>query len=86
MRSQWPHLAAEIETMAFQRGAPEAEVWKVPPAAFLGARRVQQCVASCFVQQSFASIQETFNSKLLHLFYFKGGKKRNREHSSDASH
>lgn len=86
MRSQWPHLAVEIETMAFQRGATDMEAWKVSPVAFLGARRVQQCVVSCFVQQRFASIQETFNAKLLYLFYFKGGKKRNQEHSSDASH
>lgn len=86
MRSQWPHLAVEMETMAFQRGATEAEVWKMAQVAFLGAKRVQQCVATCFVQQSFASIQETFNSKPLYLFYFKGGEKRNQEHSSDASH
>lgn len=86
MRSQWPHLAAEVETMAVQRGATEVEVWKVAQVAFLGARRVQQCMLSCFVQQSFTSTQETFSSKLLHLFYLKGGKKRNQEHSSDASH
>jgi hypothetical protein len=72
--------------MTFQKGATETEVLEVPPVAFLGARRVQQCMASCLVQQSFASIRETFNSKLLYLFYFKGGKKRNQERSSDASH
>ena len=72
--------------MVFQRGATEAEVWKVARGAFLGPRRVQQCVASCSVQQSLGSIRETFNSKLRHLFHVKGGNKRNREHSSDASH
>lgn len=72
MRSRWPQLAVEIETMAFQRGATEVEVWKMAQVAFLGAKRVQRCMPSCFVQQSFASTQETFSSKLLHLFYLKG--------------
>lgn len=54
--------------------------------AFPGPRIFQQCVARGSVQQTLGSIQETFNSKLWHLFHVKGGKKRNREHSSDASH
>lgn len=76
MRSQWPQLAVEIETMAFQRGATEVEVGKVAQVAFLGARGVQRCVPSCFAQQRFASTQETFSSKLLHLFYLKGGREK----------
>lgn len=33
------------------------------------------CLASCFIQQSFTSIQETFNCKPLYLFYMKGARK-----------
>lgn len=54
--------------------------------AFLGPGIFQQCVVRGSVQQTLGSIQETFNSKLWHLFHVKGGKKRNWEHSSDASH
>lgn len=54
--------------------------------AFLGPRMFQQCVVRGSVQQTLGTIQETFNSKLWHLFHVKGGKKRNQEHSSDTSH
>lgn len=52
----------------------------------MGPRIFQQCVARGSVQQTLGTIQETFNSKLWHLFHVKGDKKRNREHSSDISH
>lgn len=85
MRSQWPHLAVEIETVAFNG---VLQRWRLESCScgISGSKENSAVRGKLLRSTELASIQETFNSKLLHLFYLKGGKKKNQEHSSDASH
>lgn len=60
---------------SFSGGAHRTDVWMMVLLAILGARKTKQCLASCFIQQSFAIIQKPFNCKILYLFYMKGARK-----------